>query len=240
MWQTKFSTCIYESPSGYKVHQNVFYRWLTLGSDALQTVISRRNPQKPVLYYLPALSLMARKFPNDCCVLGLGGAGVVHLLASYQSDQSIVAVESSDEVIQIAKKYFMVDQINHLTLVHQNAMDYLHECQRSFPHLLVDLYDANHFPEECTNDAFFYQCKNKLTENGFLSVNLANLKEQSYILQLIKKHFKTTLVIPVKKCANMVIIASKNENKEWFIQQIRASGEIKKIVWVENWGYVGE
>ena len=239
-WRTKFGRCIYVSPSGYKVYQNFFYRWLTLGSNALQTVINRYNPKKPVLYYIPVLTLMARKLPGSSCLLGLGGASVAQLLTSEIPGHSIVTVDSSEEVIQIAKQFFMVDRIPCLTIVHQNANDYIRECNTTYNHLMVDLYDANNFPAECNNDEFFIHAKNKLKENGFLAVNLANYKEQWPIFEMIKKQFKNTLVIPVKKSANIVIIASAQGDKETFIKQMQSYPEIKRIVWMDSWGYVGK
>ena len=240
MWQTKLGRCIYTSPSGYKVYQNLGYRWLTLGSTALQTVVNRRKPQIPVLHYLPALSLMARTFPNDCCLLGLGGAGIVHMLASNTSTHSIIAVDSSEEVIDIAQKFFSLDRTPNVTIIHQNALDYVKGVMGNFFHLLIDLYDANHFPVDCSTNDFFMNCKKSLRNDGFLAINLANYKEQWPIFQFIRKHFKTTLVVPIRKSANMVIIASKNENQDAFLNKLVETGEIKKIIYVEPWGYVGE
>jgi spermidine synthase len=240
MWKTKLGKCIYISPSGYKVYQNLFYRWLTFGSPALQTVINRYNPQKPVLYYLPALTLMARKFPGTSCLLGLGGAGVAHMLSSENPSLLLTAVDCSEEVIQIAKQFFMIDRIHGLTIEHQNAADYVRDCPTQYQHLIIDLYDANNFPVECSNSEFFIHCKNRLVKDGLLAVNLANYKEQLPIYQLIKKQFKNTLIIPVIKSANMIIIASLHENKEQFFNKIREAGEIKKIVWMNLWGYVGK
>jgi len=237
MWQTKLGTCIYTSSSGYKIHQNLFYRWLTMNSNALQTVINRRHPEKPVLYYLPALTLMARTFPASTCLLGLGGAGVAHMLSC---DTPIVAVDNSEEIMQLAKQFFMTDRLPNLTLIHQNAAHYVEECLTQYPHLIVDLYGANYFPIECMNDAFFIHCKNRLTDNGFIAINLANLKEQWPIFQLIKKQFKHTIVIPIKKSANLVIIACNHENGEFFINRLKESGEIKKITWIIPWGYIGK
>lgn len=240
MWQTKFGKCIYTSPSGYKVYQNFLCRWLTFGSPALQTVIYRTNLKKPVLHYLPALSLMARAYPNSSCLLGLGGGGIAHMLSSNSSTPKIVAVEYSDEVIHIAKQFFMVDSIPNLSIVHQNALDYLRQSPESFSHIMVDLYDANHFPADCASNLFFSLCKEKLTEDGFIAINLANMVDQWPLLLLLKKQFKTAVVIPVKRSANMVIIASRCDDGEWLITKLRETGEIKKILWVEAWGFVGE
>lgn len=240
MWKTKLGVCIYESPSGYKVYQNLLYRWLTLGSNALQTVINRRKPQKPVLYYLPTLTLMARYYPERSCLLGLGGAGVALMLANKDSSPPMVAVEISEEVIDIARRFFMIDNLKNFTVIHENAIDYIKNKEEMYPHLMVDLYNANHFPPDCGNDLFFNLCHKILTKDGFLAVNLANLKEQWPIFQLIKKHFEHTFVIPVKKSANMVVIASKHKNKELFLSKIKATGELKRIIWVERWGFVGD
>lgn len=229
-------TCIYTSPSGYKVYQNLFYRWLTLGSDALQTVINRRDPHKPILYYLPALTLMARTYPGAICLLGLGGAGIPLML----NDRSLIAVDNSEEVIDIAKRFFMADDLKHLTIVHENAMDYVQNCKTTYSHLMVDLYNAHHFPPECAHEAFFSSCKRIITENGFFAINLANLKEQYPLFQLLKKQFKNTFIIPIKNSANMVIYAVKSGNMESFINKMEQTAAFKRIIWVDSWGYVGD
>jgi hypothetical protein len=236
MWETKLGRCIYTSPSGYKVYQNSFYRWLTLGSNAIQTVINRRAPQKPVLYYLPALSLMARKYPGTTCLLGLGGAGLAFMLDPLP----LVAVDNSSEVIEIAKKFFMTENLKNLTIIHENATNFVQSCETTYSHLIVDLYNANHFPPECANHEFFSACKKILSEDGFLAINLANIKEQWPVFQLVKMLFSHTIVIPIKKSANMIIIAAKNGTKELLMQKINETHEIKRIIWVDSWGYIGD
>ena len=236
MWKTKFGKCIYTSPSGYKVYQNLFYRWLTLGSTALQTVINRRKPHIPILYYIPALTLMARMYPGTICLLGLGGAGIGLMLPKA----TIVAVEISEEVIDIAKYFFFADKLNHLTIVCNNALSFVKTTEETYPHLIIDLYSANHFPPECAHDEFFISCKRIITEDGFLAINLANINEQWTIFRFVKKHFSHTLVIPIKNSSNMIILASKSTNKELFLNKINETQAFRRIIWVENWGYVGE
>lgn len=241
MWKTKLGTCIYTSPSGFKVYQNLVYRWLTLGSNALQTVINRHYPYLPELSYLMPLTLLARNIPaSNCCLLGLGGAGAVHLLAKHVPSSQITAVDCSKEVIFIAKKYFMIDQINSLCLVNKHAEEYLQNTSAQYKHLIIDLYDANHFPSSCNSEEFFSICKKKLSHDGYLAINLANLKEQWPIFHLIKMHFQhNTLVIPAKKSANIVILASKSDSKFFLIDKIKQIDEIKQITWNKAWGYVG-
>ena len=238
MWQTRFGRSIYTSPSGYKVYQNCRYRWLTLGSDALQTVINRRHPAKPILYYLPALTLMTRAMPGEVCMLGLGGASVAHFLAGNQFTHTITAVESSSEVISIARDFFMTEQISTLQIIHQAAQDYLKQSTKSFPHLIIDLYGAHFFPKACATADFFSDCAQHLATDGFMAVNLANSREQWPIVQLIKQQFKNTLIIPVSHSANMVVLASLQHHSKKFIEQISACKELKRISLVSDWGSV--
>lgn len=239
MWQTRLGRCIHTSPSGYKVYQNCKYRWLTLGSDALQTVINRTSPEKPVLYYLPALTLMAQAMPGEVCMLGLGGAGVAQLLASKALTPKITAVEKSSEVIDIAQRFFMTNQIANLQVINQPAQDYIKNSLTTYTHLIIDLYDAHFFPAECASLEFFINCAQRLTTGGFMAINLANRTEQWPIVQLIKQHFKHTLSIPIKHSANIVILASLHEQSGEFIRIIERCKQLKRISLVNDWGYVG-
>lgn len=236
MWKTKLRRCIYTSPSGFKVYQNLVYRWLTFGSSAIQTLINRLYPHKPALSYLPALTLMARHYPGATCVLGLGGAGIAFLL----DPMPLTIIEKNEEVIDIAKRFFGIEALKGLRVIQDHAKIYMQHTAECYTHLIVDLYDAHHFPKDCADEEFFSLCKKRLSEEGILAVNLANRKEQEIIFQFIKNQFPHTLVIPVKKSANLVILASKSDSKESFLNKINTTRELKKIMWVNYWGCVGE
>ena len=70
-------------------------------------------------------------------------------------------------------------------------------------------------------------------------MNLANYEEHWPILNIVREHFKNILIIPVKKCANVIIFASLNPNYQDFIDKVKKSHPLKKIVWMEAWGFVG-
>lgn len=133
----------------------------------------------------------------------------------------------------------MIDHLKKLTVVHENAKDYIETCKRKYNHVIIDLYNANHFPPECADANFFASCKRIMTEDGFLAINLANIKEQDAIFQLVRNQFKHTLVIPIRKSSNMVIFAA-DESKELFMNKIKQTSAFKRIIWVESWGYVGD
>lgn len=182
---------------------------------------------------------MLRANPDNSCILGLGGAGIPHMLNKLIPGHSMVVVDSSLDVIQIAKKYFKADKIPNLTIIHKNANDFMKQSSAKFPHILVDLYDAHHLPDECQTIEFFQQCKNRLTDNGFMAINLANQDEQLSVVLKLKKIFSTSIIITVPKCNNLIVIVPNNEDKDAFIQAIKKINELKKITWSSPWGYIG-
>lgn len=240
MWKTILGRCIYGSTSQVKVYQNLLFRWLTFDSDALQTVIHRKQPQKPVLKYLPVLCMLARSSPGDTCLLGLGGAGAAHYLSSFNPAYQLIAVEKSPEIIAIAQKYFMSSDIKNLQVIQQNATEFIQKNTSLFKHLLIDLYDAHYFPAECNTDSFFLNCKRNLEKHGFLAVNLANPAEQFLLLRRIAKHFKHTVTVPVKGSANTVILACNSHSFSAIVKYLHQAATIKRLEWDAVWGHIAD
>ncbi len=237
MLKTTFGRCIYESPSGFKVYQNACYRWLTFGNNILQTLIHRRHPGRTGLEYTRPMVQMVRAFPGDCCLLGLGGAGIAHALA----DSRIVAVDHSADVIDIAGRYFMTDDIPHLTTVHQNAVEFVQSTTAVYQHILVDLHDAHEFPLACNNDIFFARCKALLKPEGVLAVNLIHLQKNVELFQRIRQQFlQCTLVVPVKGTTNTLVFAFNRFGSTGFLNHIQQIHFVKHLIWDQAWGFVGQ
>lgn len=239
-WKTLGGRCLKRTAQGACVFDNFFFRWLTLDSKALQTVLNKCNLQKPGLHYINALVFMAREKPGPSCMLGLGGAAIAHALSPYMKNFRICAVEQSDEIIELAAQYFMTDRIPNLDIIHEEASFFVKNSPQQFRHIMIDLFNAESFPVSCCNEAFFSDCKQLLVPGGFLAVNLANRDEQRPIFDMIRKHFSALVAIPVKKCANLVLIASENEQVMPLLDVFKRSKQLKNLTWDETWGCVAE
>ena len=241
MLKTNFRRCIYQSPSGFRVYQNACYRWLTFGNTFLQTLIHRRHPERAGLEYIRPLVQMVRTFPGDCCLLGLGGAGIAHALTPFLTDSRMIAVDNSEDVIDIAARYFMTDDIPHLTTVHQSADEFVQSTTAVYQHILVDLHDANDFPLACNNDAFFAHCKALLKPEGILTVNLLHLHKSVDLFQRIRQQFdQCTIVVPVKGTTNTLVFAFNRSGSADFLPIIQQINFLKNVIWDEAWGLVGQ
>lgn len=241
LWKTLASKCIYQASDGIKVHQNILYRWLTLNSDTVQTLINRYYPHFPSLQYIKPLTFALRALPSACCLLGLGGGAVAHATKMYLNDIELTAVESNLDVINTASMYFMTDQIKNLVIIHQDANLFVQQCKINYPHLLIDIYNGHTFPTHCNYLAFFGYCKNIVCDNGFLSINLADINESWIILQYLRHHFgQKTVCIPIKRTSNLIIIVINSSSITPLLDLFEQSNEVKKIIWDVQWGYMAE
>ena len=232
MWKTFAGQCIYQDQNRAKVYQNYLYRWLTLGSEAIQTLINRKHPEKPELGYIYPLAFAVQAQPADCCLLGLGGAGVAHTLAPYLQNLRLVAVEKNSEIIEVS---------TNLAIIHQDANLFVQQCETHYQHLMVDLFDAHEFPAHCNTHDFFANCKRLLLQDVILSINLANLDEKWPVFQHVRDIFsQRTVSLPIKGASNMVILACNSPSVAPLLDLLTNSHCLKKLSWDARWGCVAE
>ncbi len=99
--------------------------------------------------------------PQNILVLGLGGGSVIHLLQRLYPDSAITAVEIDPVVINIAKKYFFLDQVKNLTVIRGDAVQYIQHLPQDnyFDLVLVDCYLGHQIPKELSSVRFIKKVK---------------------------------------------------------------------------------
>jgi spermidine synthase len=241
MWKILAGRCIYHSSTNIRVFQNFFFRWLKFEGAALQTVINRYLPHRPELHYVKTLILAAQLQPANCCMLGLGGGGAAHALSALLGNFQLAVVENNSEVIDIAKCFFMLNKLRNIHIIHQDASLFVQQSNVQFQHLLVDLSNAETFPQQCNTEQFFANCKHLLLAGGIMAVNLANKHEQWSIFKLIRQQFlSATVALPVKNCTNVIILACKSETVTPLLERLKRSKKLKRLAWDTKWGCIAE
>jgi len=239
MKKTWFGKCIYQSNTGAKVHQNFFYRWLTLGGNELHSMINRRNPHRISLNYIHQLIFAILERPSEYCLLGLGGAGVIHALEPCLHQRNNVAVENNADIITIAHSYFYSKSIKNLNIIQQDAAQYVQTCHRKFGHVLVDLFGKESFPAQCNTQEFFNHCKRLLLPDGFLAVNITDLNEESSTLRHIRNTFSNkTVLLPVKGASNVIALCCNSESLDYLINILTNSAQVKSLSWDSDLGCI--
>lgn len=237
---TIIKRCIYQSSSGIRVYQNPRFRWLTFGNQFIQTVIRRRHPQRPALDYISLIIQVVLNSPGDCCLLGLGGAGIAHALRPGLGTASIIAVDNNQEVIDIANRYFNLSDINHLITIHQNADRFVATAAGHYQHMLIDLHDANAFPHECNHPQFFAHCHALIKPGGTLIVNVLNIQKNRSLFEYIQRQFNNDVIlVPIKATTNTLIVAYHLTHRNQLLNRVKTHGFIKHLIWDDYWGYIG-
>lgn len=237
-WKTLIGTCIYKSTDGIKVYQNSIYRWLTFDNNIIQTLINRHFPANYSLRYIKAITFLHRKLPGPSCLLGLGGGGIAHALGH---NTKLTAIEHNSNIVQIARDYFMSDTLKNLEIIKEDANLFLKNCQNKYQHLIIDIYDATSFPSSCVNQEFFYNCKRVLNHDGILAINLASFNDYMSVIKLINTEFgNNQICIPIAKTANMIVYVSKSSSSKYLLNLFEQSYEVKKLIWVDQFGYVAK
>jgi precorrin-6B methylase 2 len=241
MLKTAAGRCLFEAPDGIKVYQNYLYRWLTINSDIIQTLIHRRHPEKASLDYIRPLTIGACWEPGDCCLLGLGGAGVLHHLAPYLKSSRLVAVENNAEIIKVANSHFMINRLKNLSIVHQNADQFVQHSTTLFRHLIVDLFDSVTFPINCHRYDFIVRCKRLLQPQGIFAMNLTHLHTNRELFRWVRQvFFQNTILLPVKNSTNIILIAFNDAKTLLSLDKIKNSIPLKKFIWDTEWGLMAE
>ena len=220
------------------IQQNIRYRWLIFQDDAcIQTIIHRRHPHKPAMPYLLPFTLALRTNPGPTCLLGLGGGAVIHMTRPYLQQYPITAVELTPEVIALSQQYFGIEEKAPLTIVQQEAQQFLSQNSAYYQHILIDLYSDTGFPQTCTQTTFFDHCKQHLAPNGFIAMNLVGIQQEFPVLQMLQTVFPhTTLCMPVPHSANMIVLAT--HKKTTLLDFVYAQAHLKSFIWDSLFGHM--
>lgn len=236
--KTWFGRCIYQKNQVY-VFQNWFYRWLTFESKTIQTLIHRRDMKHVSLSYIRGFLLPIQYRKGNICLLGLGGAGLVHALGTLPEPPSCLAIEHDSTVIEIARAYFFIDQLNFLKIEEQDAYTFIEHTTLTFDHLWVDLFHSTTFPEHCNGVAFVKKCQSRLNSCGILAVNFADFSQQKPLFQALKASFEQAMVlVTFPDASNIVALCFNETNLQPFLSQLRENHALKSLSWQPGWGYV--
>lgn len=149
-------------------------------------------------------------------VLGVGGGSVIKTLiekANYK--QEIIGVEIDADMIKVANDYFDLDQIPNLTLVHDDAFEYVLKTKKNYDLIIVDVFEDTHMPNFLYQKFFMDRLGDLLGNKGYIIFNTILLNEkqnqrnEKFIKELRRKCFQITTLPRIEK-HNELIIVRKN------------------------------
>lgn len=125
-------------------------------------------------------------------VLGLGGGSMQHLLAKKFPGIHITSVEIDKVMVDVAKKYFNLDDIPNHRIIVDDALKVIAVpeeygiAQNSMQAVIVDIFCGEKYPELGTSGNFFACVKNLVIPGGLVVFNRIYLEHhQEQVNQFI-------------------------------------------------------
>jgi len=116
-------------------------------------------------------AMLPEQRPASALLLGLGGGTVAHLLVRRFGPLPITGVDSSPEMIAIAREAFALAELP-LTIVQADALQYVHHTDERFGYVAVDLYRGNRLVRGVLALPFLRALAARLLPGGTLAFNL--------------------------------------------------------------------
>lgn len=118
-------------------------------------------------YYMPCLK------PEDkILLLGLGGGSVPKILRKelYISN-ALTAIEIDPLMIHIAREEFEIDQLENITIIQADAIDYVKHCTGRYACIVVDVFIDDKVPDTVQSFGFLKELKRMLNPGGRILIN---------------------------------------------------------------------
>ena len=190
------------------------YRVLSFGDNDEQSKMDKAQPYVPQHTYVQAmLAVLLFLKPKSVIILGLGGGALVHSLRHFDAAIKITAVELRQQVIDVAKRFFQLPLGKKLTLVHQDAYEFLAQAEhKKVDVIFADIYSEKGVDKQQLSTEFIGQAQKLLKTDGFLVLNC--WKEHSRDIQLLdtlKIHFSQVFAC-LTGGGNWVVFATNKAN----------------------------
>lgn len=198
-------------------------RSLHFGTKPRQTSMCLATPNRLHATYSRAMCawMLFAPTPKQVLMLGLGGGVVSKYFLQTVPSCQITVLEYRQQVIKIARKYFALPLDQRLKIKLVDGVKYIHQQSQNqleqHDLIIIDAFDHVGMADGVTNISFFDACKNLLTPNGMLVINLwcsdLNLYQQlcDYLSLIFQQRL---LFLPIKMMDNVVVIAFNSAPKK--------------------------
>lgn len=153
-------------------------RSLHFGTSSRQSSIRLNDPERLELSYVKAMMgwLFFNDDPRHALVIGLGGGSLTKYLLYHFDEIHITVVEYRKSVVKIARSHFELPLDSRLKIIVDDGGDYVRKRRETaadtYNLLFLDAFDSDGMAESVKNEAFFDACKNVLTADGIMIINL--------------------------------------------------------------------
>jgi spermidine synthase len=187
-------------------------RWMDFKNDLVQTeIILDRPDYLPLPLNRAMLSgVIFTQQPQHILLAGTGGGATARYLAQRFPDIRGQAVELSDVIAAVAYDYFEFPDNDNWQLLTDDIQSYVNTSQQFYDVMVIDIAEEKLTPEWIIDRQFLQQCRARLTESGYVSINLLVDDANGFMhyLAAIREVFDCqTVCLSLPNYRNIVILA---------------------------------
>lgn len=134
---------------------------------------------------------------KNALVLGCGGCSLPRFIALSYPKSKTIGVELSEKFIEIAEKYFLLDQISkNFQLIQGDAVEFVKnpEFANKEDVIYVDLFDKTKIIDDVFSEDFLHSLINRIDDKGIIIINALGETLEGL------KDFLTKAALPVDLC----------------------------------------
>lgn len=131
-----------------------------------------------------------RKF-DTILILGVAGGSVIKtLVEEIKFKGKITGIEIDKDIVDIANKYFGLNQIENLELIVDDAFEYVLKTKVKYDLIVIDIFQDTTMPNFLFEDFFINRINHLLNVDGFILFNTMVITEKDRIRNIdYKKKF---------------------------------------------------
>lgn len=219
------------------IREEAGVRTLHFGSDWIQGAMRIARPWRLELDYTQDMmaSLLFReesRFPRKALLIGMGAASLPKFLYRHRPDTELTVVEIDPAVVAAARQFFKLpEDPQRLRIVIDDGARFVERTGKTFDLILVDGFDANARAGELDGQPFYEHCRERLSRNGILAVNLIG-RSRSFrksVERLSAAFEGQALAFPACEGGNVIVFASGREPVNITLAALREqAGQLKK------------
>ncbi len=205
-------------------------RALHFGTSPRQSSMIIKAPNELHAKYARAMMLwlLFKEQPEHVLMVGVGGGLLSKYLLYHFPDCRIQAIEFRKAIIRIARRFFALPLEPRLKIKIGDGAHYIkrqsQQLSAQYDLIMIDAFDAQGMADSMQGVNLFSSCKQLLTKDGILVINLwgsdnEQYKQLTWELDIIFK--QKLLFLPVRKRGNVIVVAFAWEAQQYSLKAIR-------------------
>lgn len=206
-------------------------RFLHFGSPWVQGAMRISRPTELVLDYtqdmMAALLLRTggrgNAWPRNALQIGLGTASLTKFLQRYRPYCKQTIVEIDPRVVRLAEQSFRLRWSANIRIEQDDGVAWLKASEEAFDLIFIDGFDADAKPGKLNGQSFYAHCRDRLTQNGVLVVNLLRRQRGMRLgVERILDAFDSRVVaLPETEDGNTIVFAAAGRPVQLSLSQLQ-------------------